>query len=237
MTFTHTYTHTQLWHYVHFWKWLTLFSIVTEYEFNCKCSVHSVLNIPDSASCKSYYLIWFNLHQNFVIYWTTANVYCGNAHRKEIPLYKYPRFPQLPSIIPTVLTLFIGLSLSHLQHELSHLELFLQLLAGRHWCMVEQAEHLVVLQRFAVVLVVDVQHSVLAVIAGELQAFPRPGKSCQAQTHQHYQRGCPHGCHYTSTRVLISHAHRQNSHALRSGFLSKELKSKKKKKDRSNWKI
>lgn len=83
-------------------------------------------------------------------------------------------------------------SLPYLQDELGHLELFLQLLPGGWWGMIEQAQHVIFLHGFLVVLVVYVQDAVLAVIAGELQAFVGRAEGRQTQAREEEQ---PLGLH------------------------------------------
>ncbi len=72
-------------------------------------------------------------------------------------------------------------SLSYLQHQLCHLELFLQALVGGHWLVVEQAQQVVSLQSLLVVALVDVQHPVLPVKIGELETFLSTAKENQVK--------------------------------------------------------
>lgn len=60
---------------------------------------------------------------------------------------------------------------SYLQHHLPHVELLLELPVSGQRFVVKQAQHVILLQRFLVVPLVDVQHSVLAIEAREFQAF------------------------------------------------------------------
>lgn len=77
----------------------------------------------------------------------------------------------------------------YLQHQLRHLVLLLQLLAVRYGPVVEQAHHAVLLQGLPVVLVVDVQDTVFAVILRELQALLgwRQGHEAQARQQEQEQ--------------------------------------------------
>lgn len=81
----------------------------------------------------------------------------------------------------------ITLRSSNLQHKLGHLVLFLLLLALRHGLVVEQAQHVVLLQGLLVVLVVDVENAVFAVILRELQALLGRGHGHQAQAREQEQ--------------------------------------------------
>ncbi|KAG7263675.1 hypothetical protein CRUP_031974 [Coryphaenoides rupestris] len=70
---------------------------------------------------------------------------------------------------------------SYLQHQLGHLELLLQALAGGQRLVVEEAQHVVAAQCLLVVALVDVQHAVLPVKVGELQALLGPAGGEQRQ--------------------------------------------------------
>lgn len=59
----------------------------------------------------------------------------------------------------------------YLQHQLCHLVLFLQLFAVRYGPVVVEAHHAARPQGLLVVLVIDVQDAVFAVILRELQAL------------------------------------------------------------------
>lgn len=62
-------------------------------------------------------------------------------------------------------------SLPHLQHQLRHLEAFLQALVVRHRLVEEQAQQVVPLQGLLVVALVNVQNPILPVKVWELQTF------------------------------------------------------------------
>lgn len=61
------------------------------------------------------------------------------------------------------------------------MELFLEALVSRQRLVVEHAQHVVLLQGLLVVALVDVEHAVLPIKAGELQA-PLPGAQ-RAESH------------------------------------------------------
>lgn len=69
--------------------------------------------------------------------------------------------------------------LSHLQHQLRHLEALLQALVGRQRFVVEQAQQVVSLQSLLVVPLVDIQHPVLSIKIRELKTFLCPAKEKQ----------------------------------------------------------
>lgn len=71
--------------------------------------------------------------------------------------------------------------------------LLLQLLVVWYGPVVEEAHHGVLLQRFLVVLVIDIYNTVFPVILWELQALLSWRKRRQAQTGEHEQQQGEHG--------------------------------------------
>lgn len=92
----------------------------------------------------------------------------------------------------------------YLQHQLGHLVLLLQLLAVRYGPMVVQARHAVCPQGLLVVLVIDVQDAVFAVILRELQALLSRTQGQKAQAGQEEQQ---QGKHHPRGRSSRTHTH------------------------------
>lgn len=80
----------------------------------------------------------------------------------------------------------------YLQHQLFHLVLFLKLFAVRYWLVVVQAHHAVCPQGLPVVLVIDVQDTVFAVILRELQALLSRAQGHKAQAGEEKQQWGQH---------------------------------------------
>lgn len=86
---------------------------------------------------------------------------------------------------------------SHLQHQLRHLEPLLQAFVGGQRLMVEQAQQVISLQSLLVVALVDVQHPVLPIKVGELEAFLGAAEESQAKAKARQKRQ-PHSPHCRS---------------------------------------
>lgn len=71
--------------------------------------------------------------------------------------------------------------------------LFLQLLAVRYGLVVEQAKHVVLLQGFLVVLIVDVKNTVFPIILWELETLLSWSQRHKAQAWEQEQPKVEHG--------------------------------------------